>query len=242
MLNTWMIVPTYNEAANLPSVLARIAKLEQSPQVLIVDDNSPDGTGRLADELRLKYEFLHVLHRQSKLGLGSAYRAGFHYALEHGAEAVGEMDADLSHAPEDIPRLVQAVAQGAEVAIGSRRVPGGRVVGWSWWRHLESWGAMTVARLLLKLKARDVTSGFRLYTKQVLDKIPWAQVKSDGYAWQEEILFLCERTHLKIIEVPVVFVDRKFGATKLSLDSIFEFFITLLRLRFFSDQRFNIKR
>jgi dolichol-phosphate mannosyltransferase len=230
MLNTWIIVPTYNEADNLPVLFDRLSKLQSPPQVLVVDDNSPDHTGQLAESLQSKYSWLHVLSRPNKLGLGSAYRVGFQQALTQGAEVVGEMDADLSHAPEDIPRLVQAIEQGAQVAIGSRRVSGGRVVGWSWWRHLESWGAMTVARCLLRLKTRDVTAGFRLYTRSALAKIPWSQVKSDSYAWQEEIIWLAERAGLKIVEVPVVFVDRAAGKSKLNKKDIAEFFTTIWRL------------
>lgn len=231
MNSVWIIIPTYNEKENLPELLAAIFDLPLGLTVLVVDDNSPDGTGDLAKKLMSKYERLYVINRAGKLGLGSAYREGFAYALKHGAEVVGEMDADFSHAPQDIPRLLETIKRGAEVVIGSRRVRGGEVVGWSWWRYLASWGAMSVARLVLGLKIKDVTAGFRFYTKVALGRIPWARVKSDGYAWQEEILFLCERACLKVVEVPVVFVDRKYGKSKLNSKNIFDFFRTIFRLR-----------
>ncbi len=226
----WIVIPTFNECTNLPKLLSAIFSLPENLTVLVVDDNSPDGTGQLADNLTKKYPRLFVLQRAGKLGLGSAYRAGFAYALAQGAEVVGEMDADRSHNPNDLPKLIAAVNAGADVVIGSRRVPGGKIIGWGLWRHIMSWGAMFLARLVLQLKTYDVTSGFRLYTKNALGSIPWAKVKSDGYAWQEEILYLCERAGFKVVEVPVVFEDRKLGKSKLGLKQVEEFFGTLIRL------------
>ncbi|MDZ4226310.1 MAG: polyprenol monophosphomannose synthase, partial [Patescibacteria group bacterium] len=195
MYKLWVIVPTYNERANLLELTGGLFKLDLPLTVLIVDDASPDGTGQLADELVQKYSSrMYVLHRSGKLGLGSAYREGFAYALAGGATVVGEMDADLSHLPEDLSRLWQALASGADVVVGSRRVPGGSIVGWSRWRHLMSWGAATISRLILGIKTRDVTSGFRLYQAEALARVSWQEVKSDGYAWQEEILYLLERS------------------------------------------------
>lgn len=230
-MNVWLVIPTYNEAANLPQLLARLFALPLELHVLVVDDASPDGTGQLAEKLTARYSRLQVLYRAGKQGLGSAYRAGFAFALEHGADVVGEMDADWSHAPEDVPRLLAAIESGADVAIGSRRVPGGRIVGWGPWRHLMSFGATTVARLILGLKTKDVTAGFRLYTKAALTAMPWATVRSDGYAWQEELVYLAERAGLRITEVPVTFVDRTQGRSKLSSAAVLEFFATLVRLR-----------
>lgn len=227
----WIIVPTYNEVENIGGLVAGLFALSLPLQVLIVDDASTDGTAKLVDGLAGRNPNLHVLHRAAKLGLGSAYRDGFAYALQHGAEVVGEMDADLSHAPEDVPRLYAALAAGAQVVIGSRRMPGGKIVGWGPWRHLASWGAMAVSRLTLGLKTKDVTAGFRLYTKDALASIPWQNTHSDGYAWQEEILFWCERAKLRIVEVPVTFVDRQQGKSKLSPKNATEFFITMWRLQ-----------
>ncbi len=230
--NLVVIIPTYNEALNLPTLLTRINQLNLPLALLIIDDNSPDGTGVLAEKLKQQYSFLNVLRNQEKQGLGSAYREGFAWALANGAEIIGEMDADLSHQPEELPRLLTAIAARADVVIGSRRIRGGKIIGWSGWRHFTSWSAMTVARLTLGLKTKDVTSGFRLYTRWALNKIPWTTVKSSGYAWQEELLYLCEKNNLKITEVPITFVDRKFGQSKLSLKDIVEYFKTLWRLKF----------
>lgn len=232
MINLWLIIPTYNERANLPELLSRLFKLELPLNVLVVDDNSPDSTGDLADELARFYRGrLFVLHRPTKQGLGSAYRQGFAYAIGRGATVVGEMDADLSHLPEDVPRLWQEMMTGAEVVIGSRRVRGGKIVGWGLGRHLASLAANVLARAVLNLKTCDVTAGFRLYLVTALERIPWRQLQSNGYAWQEEILFLLEKSGARIVEVPVVFNDRSQGKSKLRTKDIVEFFLTIIRLR-----------
>ncbi len=230
MKNIW-IIPTYNEADNLVELLERLNKiLPADCRVLVVDDNSPDGTAKLIKQLQQKYLWLNLLERQDKQGLGEAYRAGFGWALAHDAEGIGEMDADLSHQPEDLPKLINALEQGADLVIGSRRVKGGKIIGWSWYRHVTSWSAMTVARIILGLKTKDVTAGFRLYSKKALDIIPWQNIKSSGYAWQEELVYLTEKNNLKIVEVPTTFTDRKQGQSKLSTKDIVEFFMTLIRL------------
>lgn len=231
MDNLWLVIPTYNEKDNLPELLVRLFKLDLPLFVLVVDDNSPDGTGELADELARYYKSkLFVIHRPAKLGLGSAYRQGFAYALGRGAVVVGEMDADLSHLPEDLPKLWQKIEQGASVAIGSRRVRGGKIVGWNWQRHLSSWGATIFSRAFLGLKTRDVTAGYRLYKIAALEQVPWRLVESNGYAWQEEILYLLEKSGARIAEVPVVFNDRSQGQSKLRKKDIVEFFRTVIRL------------
>jgi dolichol-phosphate mannosyltransferase len=232
MLNIWLIIPTYNESANIKALIERLFVVCPQIKILVVDDNSPDKTAVLVEDLMKRYSNLNLMRRAGKLGLGSAYKDGFKHAFNNGAEVVGEMDADFSHKPEDLPRLLHAIGVGADVAIGSRKVKGGQVVGWNWSRKLMSWGAMTTARVVLGLKTRDVTAGFRLYTKNSLSQIPWNQVKSNGYAWQEEMIYLCERANLKIIEVPVIFEDRKFGHSKLGTKQILEFFIVILRLKF----------
>ncbi len=231
-MKIWLIIPTYNEAGNIAGLLTALLALPLDLSVVVVDDNSPDQTAAAVKVLRGKYSRLYLMERPRKLGLGSAYRAGFKFALERGAEAVGEIDADWSHNPADVLRLVAALKSGAEVAIGSRRIAGGRIIGWSWPRHFMSFGAMTFARLVLGLKTKDITAGFRLYAKGALDKIPWQKIKSDGYAWQEEMIFLSERLDLRIMEVPVVFKDRQRGKSKLKLQDVIEFFLTVLRLRF----------
>lgn len=231
MKNYWVVVPTYNERANLTELVRRVFAAVPEWHTLVVDDNSPDNTGALADELALFHPRLHVLHRTTKAGLGSAYRAGFVYALEHGADTVGEMDADLSHKPEDLPKLQGVLEAGADIAIGSRRVPGGAVQGWNWQRKLMSWGASTMTRLALGLHTRDVTAGFRLYTKNALGQVPWQATYSNGYAWQEEMLFLCERARLKVVEVPIVFTDRVAGKSKLGWKDIRGLVATIVQLK-----------
>jgi len=226
----YIIIPTYNEAENLPKLLEKIFLLPLNIEVLVVDDNSPDGTGKIADDLSKKYK-LEVLHRPGKMGLGSAYVTGFKKALVRGAEFIMEIDADLSHNPNDIPRLVQALERGADLAIGSRRVAGGKIVGWDWWRKFMSWGAMTFARLFLGLKTKDVTAGFRCYRRQILVRIPLAEIKSNGYSFQEETLFWVEKLGAKVVEVPVVFNDRTQGKSKLAKKDIWDFFIVMLKLK-----------
>ncbi len=232
-MKKYIIIPTYNEKDNLPRLVKKIFSLRIADlSIIVVDDNSPDGTGKLADELAKTYPLL-VIHRQAKLGLGSAYLNGFRKAIEMGAEIVLEMDADFSHDPQDLPRLIEPIEkEGYEVVIGSRRIQGGSVKGWNRWRDLQSRAAMTFARLILNLKTKDITAGFRAYRVQALSRINLDRVAAGGYAFQEEMIYLCEKNKLKIKEVPVVFVDRQFGQSKLGLKDIVEFFMTVFRLRF----------
>ncbi|MEW6610746.1 MAG: polyprenol monophosphomannose synthase [Patescibacteria group bacterium] len=228
---TTIVIPTYNERENIvPLIHALFALGISDLSVLVVDDASPDGTGEAVEALRAELPHLELLRRACKQGLGSAYVEGFARVLEKGAGVVVEMDADFSHAPEDVPRLLQAIVDGADVVIGSRRVPRGRIVGWHWRRHVASRGAMWIARMLLRLKTRDVTSGFRAYRRSCLTAIHFADVRSDGYAFQEEMLLRCERGKFIITEVPVTFIDRVHGTSKLGMQEIVNFFITLLRL------------
>lgn len=165
------------------------------------------------------------------MGLGSAYVTGFQKALSSGASYIMEMDADFSHLPTDIPKLLAAVESGADLAIGSRRVPGGQIIGWSWWRLFMSWGAMSFSRVLLGLKTKDVTAGFRCYRREVLQQIPLAKIKSNGYSFQEEMLFLVEKLGAKVVEVPVVFNDRQKGKSKLAKKDILDFFLIVFKLK-----------
>ncbi len=232
-MQKYIIIPTYNEKDNLPRLIKKIFSLRLADlKVMVVDDNSPDGTGQIADELSRNYP-VKVIHRKGKLGLGTAYLAGFKAAIELGAEIVLEMDADFSHDPQDIPRLIKPIEQADyDVVIGSRRVSGGNVKGWSWWRNLQSQAAMLFARLILNLKTKDITAGFRAYRVSKLKQINLKQVAAGGYAFQEEIIYLCEKNNFKIKEIPVTFIDRQQGKSKLGLKDIGEFFITIFRLKF----------
>jgi len=231
-MKTTIIIPTYNEKANLAKLVKAIFSLEiKNLNIIIVDDNSPDGTGKLADQLTFNYP-LAVIHRPAKLGLGTAYVVGFKQAINQGAAIVIEMDADFSHNPKDLPLLILEINNGYDVAIGSRRIKGGSVKGWNWWRNLESKWAMNFARFILNLRTQDITAGFRAYNTKVFDKINLDKITSNGYAWQEEMIYLCEKYNFKIKEIPIEFIDRQFGQSKLGLREIIEFFITIFRLKF----------
>lgn len=232
-MNTLVVIPTYNERENVEAiVLAVLAAGGSGADVLIVDDASPDGTGALADALAETHPGrVSVLHRRGKLGLGSAYLEGFRFGLDRGYDAVCEMDADGSHEPAALPLLLAEVAHGADMAIGSRRVPGGRVVGWGPHRHLMSGGAMTLSRLALGLKTRDVTSGFRCYRADVARALLAMPIRSNGYAFQEETIFFAERMGFAAVEVPIVFRDRMLGKSKLTWREVLQFFAIIGRLR-----------
>ena len=227
-----IVIPTYNEKENVPTLAAQIfANKIEGLEILFVDDNSPDGTAGIIRELQTHYP-IHLISRAGKLGLGSAYIAGFKRALELGADYIFEMDADLSHVPADVPRLLQAAVAGADLVIGSRKIAGGGVRGWGWMRHFMSNGAMWFSRLVLNLKPRDVTAGFRCFRRQVLETIGLDKITSNGYAFQEELLYRTQRAGFKIVEVPVWFIDRRNGYSKLSKKDIVEFFIKMVALRF----------
>ena len=228
-MKTSIIIPTYNERENIAELCERIFKNNPADVgIIFVDDNSPDGTAEIILVLAQKYPIV-LIQRTVKLGLGSAYIAGFKRALANGADLIMEMDADLSHAPEDVARLIQA-AQDADLVIGSRRVSGGKITGWNKRRHFTSAAATWFARLMLGLKTYDVTAGFRCYRRQVLEKINLNKIKSNGYAFQEEMLFLVERLGFHVKEIPVTFNDRARGKSKLSFRDIAEYFLTMARL------------
>ncbi|NMC51868.1 polyprenol monophosphomannose synthase [Candidatus Kuenenbacteria bacterium] len=230
-MKNFIILPTYNEKENLAELVMEIfGQGINDLSILIIDDNSPDGTGVLADELSQKYP-VFVIHRRGKLGLGSAYREGFDYCLDKGAEYIFEMDADFSHDPKDLPRLLSAAKDGADLVIGSRKIKGGQIIGWNWERHLYSNGAMFFARFLLNLKTRDITAGFRCFCTNALKKIDYSKIKSNGYAFQIEMVYHLEKAGLKIVEAPVTFIDRQKGQSKLGQKDIREFFKTILNLK-----------
>ena len=230
-IDTFVIVPTYNEADNLDDLLQQLLALPSPIGAIVVDDNSPDGTGDMAERWAADYPGrVHVIHRPSKMGLGTAYIAGFNKAIhEIGAERILTMDADFSHNPRYIPAMIE-LSHRQHVVIGSRYVPGGGTRNCSRKRIILSRGANFVARALLGLKARDATAGFRLYRREVLLSIPLDEIFSSGYSFLVEMLFLCQRRGWQIGEVPIIFEDRRKGQTKISRQEIFKAQYTVLRL------------
>jgi dolichol-phosphate mannosyltransferase len=234
----WIVIPTYDEAANVDAIVrAALRSLaEASPDgygVLIVDDNSPDGTGEIADRLATELEAVRVLHRPGKQGLGAAYLAGFAEVLSLGAGYVIEMDADFSHDPADVVRLIAEARAGADLVIGSRYVDGGAVAGWTWPRRLISRGGSAYARAVLGLRVRDVTAGFKCFSRRALESIDLPSVRSHGYAFQVELTYRATRAGLRVVEVPITFHDRRSGASKMSTRIALEatWLVPALRLR-----------
>jgi dolichol-phosphate mannosyltransferase len=213
-----MVVPTYNEAENLAWIIGRLREAQPGVDVLVVDDGSPDGTGRIADELAAADPQVRVLHRSEKAGLGAAYRAGFRVALDAGYDVIGEMDADGSHQPEQLSRLVDALRDGADLVIGSRWVRGGSIVNWPKSREALSRGGNLYVRLLLGMPVRDATAGFRLFRRATLEKIDIDQVTSTGYVFQTDMAYRTLQAGLKVVEVPIEFVERVRGDSKMSPD------------------------
>ena len=209
-----VVLPTYNERENLERIVDAVLRQPLDLSILVVDDNSPDGTGELADAIAAREDRVEVMHRTGKQGLGTAYREGFRHALQKGAEFLFEMDADFSHNPDDLPRLYQAALE-ADAAIGSRYVRGGGCENWSFLRWMISRGGNLYTKLVARTRTVDTTSGFRCYTRRVLEAIPMHRVDSQGYAFQIEMTFLAEILGFKVVEVPIVFTDRKRGESKM---------------------------
>ncbi|HAT03219.1 MAG TPA: dolichyl-phosphate beta-D-mannosyltransferase [Candidatus Magasanikbacteria bacterium] len=230
-MKTIIVIPTYNEKENIEKLISKIFALEICDlEILIVDDNSPDGTAHIVSNKQTTENKIHLIKRAGKQGLGSAYIEGFKKALDLGADYIFEMDADFSHDPDDITRMLGA-GKDADLIIGSRKIQGGKVIGWGWTRKFMSNGAMWFSRLLLGLKPRDVTAGFRCFRRSVLESIELETIKSNGYAFQEELLYRTQKAGFTISEIPVTFVDRQEGKSKLSKKDIAEFFIVMLKLR-----------
>ena len=215
-------LPTYNERENLEAMVSALGKvLPADSRILVVDDNSPDGTGELADRLAAERDGVGVLHRERKEGLGPAYLAGFRRALELGADLVAEIDCDFSHDPTDLPRLV-AAAEEADVVLGSRYVPGGGTRNWGLLRRLISRGGSLYAQILLGLRIRDLTGGFKVYRRAVLETIDLDAIESKGYAFQIETTYRAIRAGFRVVEVPIVFADRQVGGSKMSKAIVLE--------------------
>jgi dolichol-phosphate mannosyltransferase len=229
----WLVLPTYNEAENIePFVAAVRAKLPAGARVLIVDDESPDGTGRIADRLAAKHEDVEVLHRPRKEGLGPAYIAGFRRALAEGAELVLEMDSDFSHDPAYLPRLLEAAGR-ADLVLGSRYVEGGGVSEWGALRRAISRGGSAYARLALGIDVRDVTGGFKCFRREVLEAIDLDSIEARGYAFQVEMTYRALERGFRVVEVPIVFRDRRAGDSKMDRSIVLEAIwrVPLLRFR-----------
>jgi dolichol-phosphate mannosyltransferase len=207
-------LPTYNELENLEPMLRALA--DKGVRVLVIDDNSPDGTGELADRLAGELDYVEVLHRERKQGLGPAYLAGFRRALGGDAELVLEMDCDFSHDPADVPRLIAAVQAGADLALGSRYVKGGAVRNWGLLRRIVSAGGSLYAQVLLGANVHDLTGGFKCYRRSVLEAIDLDAIHSKGYAFQIETTYRALRAGFRVVEVPITFVDREVGGSKMS--------------------------
>ncbi|GAA3286858.1 polyprenol monophosphomannose synthase [Arthrobacter citreus] len=216
------IIPTYNEIESLPKTLQRLRAAVPDSDVLIADDNSPDGTGAYADEIAAADPQVHVLHRKGKEGLGAAYIAGFRWGLERDYDVLVEMDADGSHKPEQLPLLLEAAEAGADLVIGSRWVSGGSVVNWPLHRKILSRGGSLYSRLMLGIGVRDITAGYRAFQRTTLERLDLNAVESVGYGFQVDMTFRVARLGLTIKEVPITFVEREFGASKMSGNIVFE--------------------
>jgi dolichol-phosphate mannosyltransferase len=216
-----VIVPTYNEADNVRQITERLRAAVPEAHLLVADDNSPDGTGAIADELAAADDHVHVLHRPGKQGLGAAYVAGFGWGLERAYDVIVEMDADGSHAPEELPRLLNALRD-ADLVLGSRWVPGGKVVNWPKSREMLSRGGTMYTRLALGLPLRDATGGFRAYRSEVLEKIDLQAVASQGYCFQIDLAVRTWRAGFRVVEVPITFADRERGQSKMSSNIVRE--------------------
>jgi dolichol-phosphate mannosyltransferase len=211
-----VVIPTYNEADNLAWIVGRVRAAQPAVDVLVVDDGSPDGTGAIADELAAADPAVRVVHRTTKAGLGAAYLHGFRVALEAGYDVIGEMDADGSHQPEQLDRLLDALRDGADLVIGSRWVPGGAVVNWPLRREVLSRGGNLYVRLLLGVKVRDATAGYRLFRRTTLEKIDLEAVESTGYVFQTDMVARTLAAGLTVREVPIEFIERVRGDSKMS--------------------------
>jgi dolichol-phosphate mannosyltransferase len=231
MTRTLIVTPTYNERANVETFVARVREAAPEADLLIVDDASPDGTGDLADAIAARDSHVRVMHRARKLGLGTAYVEAFREGISAGYERFVEMDADLSHDPRSLADLFGALDGGADVAVGSRNVPGGRVEGWGPLRTFISKGGSVYARTVLGVGVRDLTTGYKAFTRAALTAIDFETVRSNGYSFQIEMTYRALRAGLRVVEVPIVFVDRRVGQSKMSGRIFLEALVMVWRIR-----------
>jgi dolichol-phosphate mannosyltransferase len=232
MTTALVCIPTYNERDNLEGIVQAVLAADARTEVLVVDDNSPDGTGDLADTLAARESRVHVLHRARKEGLGRAYLAAFAWALKGPYAFILEMDADWSHPPRYLPELLDRAEAGADLVLGSRYVPGGGTVNWGWLRRLISRGGSLYARTVLGLPVRDLTGGFKCFRRRVLEALDLAAVHSTGYAFQIELTYRAFRNGFRVEEMPIVFEDRRVGQSKMSRRIVVEALTMVWKLRF----------
>ena len=242
-MTTIVVIPTYNEADNVSAMAAELFTQNiEDLQVLIVDDDSPDGTGAIADDLAQNHYpgRLHVIHRQGKLGLGTAYVAGFTWALEHGADYIVQMDADFSHSPSYISQMLEQI-DNYDVVVGSRYVGGGQLdERWSWWRWFLSWWANSIwTRGILGVHTKDATAGFKCWQRSALETIGLDRINSNGYVFQVEMAFISEKLHFRILEIPIYFEDRRIGQSKMSVSVKVEAALRVFEVRW---RHRNLKR
>lgn len=233
MTNNIVIIPTFNEKENIEKIILAVFSLPTRFEVLVIDDGSPDGTANIVKKMQEDYaDRLHLIEREGKLGLGTAYIAGFRWAIEHRYDYIFEMDADFSHNPQDLERLLEACIDGADVAIGSRYISGVNVVNWPMGRVLMSYFASKYVRMILRMKIADTTAGFKCYRRKVLETIDLDKIKFKGYAFQIEMKYTAYRLGFKIKEVPIIFTNRVLGTSKMSGNIFSEAVIGVIRLRF----------
>jgi len=233
-MSVTIVIPTYNEANNLPNMTAELLALNiEKLHILIVDDDSPDGTGQVADELARQYPTqFSVIHRKGKLGLGTAYITGFNWALEHGADFIVQMDADFSHSPSYIPIMLEKIRD-YDVVVGSRYVTGGELdTHWSWWRRFLSWWANTIwTRPVLGVSTQDATAGFKCWRRSALERIGLWRINSNGYVFQVEMAYVSEKLGLRILEIPIYFEDRRIGQSKMTVPVKIEAALRVFEIR-----------
>jgi dolichol-phosphate mannosyltransferase len=228
-----VIIPTYNEKGNVQNIIRAVMELEAPFDVLVVDDNSPDGTADLVRQEQANHpDRIHLLEREKKEGLGTAYIAGFHYALDKGYKRIFEMDADFSHNPKDLIRLKAACENEADMSVGSRYVSGGKVSNWPFLRIMMSYFASLYVRLVLWIRVKDATAGFVCYTDKVLRTIDLDGIEFVGYAFQIEMKYAAIKNGFKVVEVPITFIDRQVGQSKMSMNIFTEAFLGVLKMRF----------
>lgn len=233
-MSTIIVIPTYNERENLPTLIDKLFSLPIADlELLIVDDNSPDGTGQMADEYAVqKPGKVHVLHRSGKLGLGTAYVTGFKQAIELGADRIVQMDADFSHPPEKLVEMLEA-SHKSDLVLGSRYIPGGSLdKDWPWYRKALSGFGNFYARTLLGVKIRDITGGYRMWNRNALQRIPLERIRSNGYMFQVEMAYLASKLGFSVIEIPIYFAERKFGKSKINFSIQVEAAISVWKLPF----------